>query len=253
MPRARLVAIAGLPLLAALLMAKPAMAQFDLFRLNSAPPPQPTPAKPAPPAQPKKTAPAAGPAKPAAAAGEKTTPIPKPKPSALKTPEPNKVDAKKPETSKVDAKKPDKKPDSKPGPAKYTLADYHKVWDVTAQTTRADIVARFGEPQRVGDSERKPLYYFNDTLTFFFTGDDTVGTMIVGNSFEQIQPNTIPPEVIGKAFIGRSRDDVLKAFGPATAVSSENYRYMPAAGPYKVEFQCYDFKKYVCGQLLVQF
>ena len=127
------------------------------------------------------------------------------------------------------------------------------MWGVSGDTTRADIVARFGEPQRIGNSERKPFYYFNDTLVFFFTSDDTVGTMIVGNSFETIPPNTIPPEVIDKAFIGRKRDDVLRTFGPANAVSSDNYRYLPKAGVYKVEFQCYDIKGYVCGQLLVQF
>jgi hypothetical protein len=252
MPRSRFFAIAGLPVLAAtLLAAQPAMAQFGLFQLNPTPPPQPAPAAPQ-----KKPAPAAGPArssaKPAAkptapaaaqAAAKKTTPIPKPKPSALKKPEPN----------KVEAKKPDKKPDNKPEPAKYALADYYKVWDVTAATTRQDIVARFGEPQRVGDSARKPFYYFNGALTFFFTGDDTVSTMIVGNSFEPLPPNAIPPDVIDKAFIGRKRDDVLKAFGPAQVVSSENYRYFPKAGAYKVEFQCYDFKRYVCEQMLVQF
>ena len=127
------------------------------------------------------------------------------------------------------------------------------MWDVGAETTRKDIVARFGEPQRTGDSERKPFYYFNDALVFFFTAEDTVGTMIVGNSFAPIAPNTIPPEVIDKAFIGRKRDDVLKTFGPANVVSSGNYRYLPKTGAYKVEFQCYDFKGYVCGQLLVQF
>jgi hypothetical protein len=77
--------------------------------------------------------------------------------------------------------------------------------------------------------------------------------MIVGNSFAPIPPKTIPPDVVAKAFIGRKRDDVLKAFGPADAVSSDNYRYLPKAGVYKVEFQCYDFKGYVCGQMLVQF
>jgi hypothetical protein len=147
-----------------------------------------------------------------------------------------------------------KKPEAKkPQPPKYALADYYKVWDVTGTTTRADIVKRFGEPQRAGDSERKPLYYFNDTLVFYFTSEDTVGTMIVGNSFTPIPPNSIPPEVIDKAFIGRTRDDVLKTFGPASTVSSDNYRYLPKAGPYMVEFQCYDFKRYVCEQVLVQF
>ena len=88
---------------------------------------------------------------------------------------------------------------------------------------------------------------------FFFASDDTVSTMIVGNSFEAIPPNSIPRDVVDKAFIGKKRDDVLKAFGPASAVSSDNYRYWPKAGVYKVEFQCYDFKGYVCGQMLVQF
>jgi hypothetical protein len=138
-------------------------------------------------------------------------------------------------------------------PKKYALEDYYRVWDVDAGTTRKDIVARFGEPQRIGDSERKPFYYYNDTLVFYFTSEDTVGTMIVGNSFSSIPPNTIPPEVIDKAFIGRKRDDVLRMFGPANVVSSENFRYRPKTGAYKVEFQCYDFKGYVCGQLLVQF
>jgi hypothetical protein len=230
MPSGRFFAIVGLPLLATLLAAQAVMAQFNIFQPNPAPPPQP--------------APAAGPAKSAAsAAAKKTTPIPKPKPSALNKPEPN----------KVDPKKPDKKADKKPVPAKYALTDYFRVWDVSGDTTRAEIVSRFGEPQRVGDWASKPFYYFNGTLTFFFTGDDTVSTMIVGNSFEPIPPNSIPPEIIEKAFIGRTRDDVLKAFGPANSVSSENYRYWPKTGVYKVEFQCYDFKRYVCGQMLVQF
>jgi hypothetical protein len=147
-----------------------------------------------------------------------------------------------------------KKIEVKPSqPPKYTLADYYKVWDVTGATTRKDIVARFGEPQRTGDSARKPFYYFNDTLVFYFTADDTVSTMIVGNSFAAIPPNSIPPEVVDKAFIGRKRDDVTKTFGPAMVVSSDNLRYLPKAGAYKVEFQCYDFKGYVCEQLLVQF
>ena len=202
MPRARFLAMAGLPLLATLLAAQ------------------------APPLPPKKPA--------AIAAPTKTTA------------QPNKPEAKKPEAKIPEAKK--------PGPKKYAIEDYRSLWDVTAETTRADIVKRFGEPQRVGDSSRKPLYYFNDTLQFFFTSEDTVGTMIVGNSFTPIPPNTIPPEVFEKAFIGRTRDDVLKMFGPANVVSSENYRYRPKSGAfYKVEFQCYDFNRYVCEQVLVQF
>ncbi len=174
------------------------------------------------------------PKKPAAITGTK-----KPAPAAQPKPGPT-----------ATAKKTDPK---KPEPAKYTLADYFRVWGVSGDTTRAEIVARFGDPQRVGDWASKPFYYFNGTLTFFFTSGDTVSTMIVGNSFEPIPPNAIPPDVIDKAFIGRKRDDVLKTFGPANAVSSDNYRYLPKAGVYKVEFQCYDFKGYVCGQMLVQF
>lgn len=222
----RLMLLAGLPLLATLLAAQPGMAQFNIFQ-PAAPAAKPAPAKPAPK---KKAAPAATPAKP--------VPVPRPAPAPAAA-------QKKPAAKKLDAKKPE--------PPKYALADYYRMWDVDATTTRKDIVARFGEPQRTGDSERKPFYYFNDALTFYFTSDDTVGTMIVGNSFEPIPPNTIPPEVIDKAFIGRKRDDVLKTFGPANVVSSENYRYLPKTGAYKVEFQCYDFKGYVCGQMLVQF
>ena len=202
MPRTRLFATIGLPLLATLLMAQ------------AVPVP---PKKPAALARQQKTAVVAQPKKPATAA--------QPKGAQAKTPEPKTHD----------------------------FSDYFRVWGVSGDTTRADIVARFGEPQRVGDWASKPFYYFNGTLTFFFTSDDTVSTMIVGNSFEPIPPNTIPPDVIDKAFIGRKRDDVLKTFGPANAVSSDNYRYLPKAGVYKVEFQCYDFKGYVCGQLLVQF
>jgi hypothetical protein len=236
MPRARFTALAGVPLLAVLLAAQPGMAQFNIFQ-----PLIPQPVQPAPPAPQKKTAPAKpAPAKPAPAAAQQTTPVPKPKPSALKTPEPKKVEAKKSEAKK-------------PEPAKYALTDYFRVWGVSGTTMRADIVARFGEPQRTGDWASKPFYYFNGTLTFLFKSDDTVGTMIVGNSFEPIPPNSIPPDVVEQAFIGRTRDDVLKTFGPANAVSSENYRYWPKAGVYKVEFQCYDFKRYVCGQMLVQF
>jgi len=66
-------------------------------------------------------------------------------------------------------------------------------------------------------------------------------------------PHTTPSRHRSKALIGCTRDDVLKAFGPAQVVSSENYRYFPKAGAYKVEFQCYDFKRYVCEQMLVQF
>ncbi len=203
MPRRRLLAIAGLPLLALLLMAQ------------------------AVPVPPKKPA--------ALARQQKTAPPPSPK----------KTKRKKNEAKTAQAKKPE--------PKTYDFSDYFRVWGVSGDTTRADIVARFGEPQRVGDWASKPFYYFNGTLRFFFSSGDTVSTMIVGNSFEPIPPNTIPPDVIAKAFIGRPRDDVLKTFGPANSVSSDNYRYWPKTGVYKVEFQCYDFKKFVCGQMLVQF
>ena len=226
MPRRRFFAIVLLPLLAVLLAAQPGMAQFNFFQ-----PLVPEPAQPAPPVQKKKTAPAATPAKPAPA-----KPVPPPPPAAAQ---------KKPDVKKHDAKKAE--------PPKYALTDYFRVWDISGDTTRAEIVARFGEPQRTGDSERKPFYYFNGTLTFFFTAEDTVGTMIIGNSFEPIPKDAIPAEVLDKAFIGRKRDDVLKTFGPATVVSSDNYRYLPKTGVYKVEFQCYDFKGTVCGQMLVQF
>ena len=180
------------------------------------------------------------PKKPALPAGPKnTTAI-----TQSKKPDAKKPEAKKPEAKIIEAKKPE--------PPKYTLADYYKVWDVTAETTRKDIVARFGEPQHVGENGRPISYYFNDTLVFFFTSDDTVGTMVVGNSFEPMPPNSIPRDVLDKAFIGRTRDDVLKAFGPATDLS-DNYRYLPKSGPYKVQFQCYDFERYVCKQMLVQF
>ena len=227
MPRARFFKIAGLPLLAVLLVAQPGMAQFNPFQLLTPQPAKPAPAKPAPQAPQKK--PAAAPAKPV------------PAPAAAAAP-------KKPEVKKLEAKKPEAK---KPAPPKYELSDYYKVWDVTAETTRKDIVARFGEPKQPAD--RRVSYYFNDNLVFFFTSDDTVGTMVVGNSFEPMPPNSIPRDVLDKAFIGRSRDDVLKAFGPANAVLSDNYRYLPKSGPYKVKFQCYDFERYVCKQMLVQF
>ncbi|HZT25399.1 MAG TPA: hypothetical protein VFA57_06815 [Pseudolabrys sp.] len=178
--------------------------------------------------------------KPATAAKPSSKPAAAPKPLAPKALAPNKL------TTKKSAAK-------KPEPKKYDFADYFRIWGVSGDTTRAEIVARFGEPQRVGDSSRKPFYYFNDTLTFFFGSDDTVNTMIVGNSFAAIPPKTIPPEVIDKAFIGRTRDDVLKNFGPANIVSSDNYKYFPKAGVYKIEFQCYDIERYVCKQMLVQF
>lgn len=225
-----------LPLLAVLPAAQTAVAQFDLFQ-SLAPEPAKPPAKPTPASAAQKKA-----------APPKPVPVPRPAPAAAL----KKLDAKTLDAKKLD-KKPDKKLGTKPEPPKYTLADYYRVWDIDATTTRKDIVARFGEPQRVGDSERKPFYYFNDALTFFFTADDTVGTMIVGNSFEPMPPKAIPPDVIDKAFIGRKRDDVLKTFGPAMVVSSDNLRYLPKTGAYKVEFQCYDFKGYVCGQMLVQF
>jgi hypothetical protein len=234
MPRTRLLAIAGLPLLALLLMAqapavppKKPLALAQQQKAAAAVAAQQQKAQAA--AEAKK---AAAEAKAAAAAAKK---------AALAQPE------------KSPATHVQKNAAKKREPLKYALEDYYKVWDVTAKTTRADIVARFGEPQRIGDWASKPFYYFNGTLTFFFTSDDTVGTMIVGNSFEPMPPNRFPPELIEKAFIGRSRDDVLKTFGPANSVSSENYRYWPKAGVYKVEFQCYDFKRYVCGQMLVQF
>ena len=238
---ARVFRIAGLALLAAWLVAPPAVAQFNIFQPLFPQPANPTPAPapaPKPPAQQKKPTPAATQAKPAA------VPLPTPPPAAAQ---------KKPDGKTLDAKKLDKKDNKKPEPAKHALADYYRVWGIGAETTRKDIVARFGEPQRIGDSERKPFYYFNDTLTFYFTAEDTVGTMIIGNSFSAIPKDAIPPDVVDKAFIGRKRDDVLKTFGPAQVVSSENYRYFPKTGSYKVEFQCYDFKGYVCGQMLVQF
>ncbi len=227
MPRARFLALAALPLLATLLAAQPGMAQFNPFQLLAPQPAKPAPAKPAPQTQHKK--PAATPAKPVTA------------PAAAAA-------QKKPEAKKLEAKKPEAK---KPEPPKYELADYYKVWDITGETTRADIVKRFGEPKQPAD--RRVSYYFNENLAFFFTSDDTVGTMVVGNSFEAMPPDSIPRDVLDKAFIGRTRDDVLKAFGPANAVLSDNYRYLPKSGPYKVQFQCYDVERYVCKQLLVQF
>ena len=207
MPRARFFTLAALPLLATLLAAQPGMAQFNPFQLLT-----PQPAKPAPQAQQKKPAPNSWHPKPvpapAAAAAQK--------PEAEK-PEPKKPEAKKPETKTLEAKK--------PAAPKYELSDYYKVWDVTAETTRKDIVARFGEPKQPAD--RRVSYYFNGNLAFFFTGDDTVGTMVVGNSFEPMPPNAIPRDVLDKAFIGRSRDDVLKTFGQPNAVLSDNYRYLP--------------------------
>jgi len=221
MLRGRIFAILGLPLLATLLAAQTAPV-----------PPKKPPALAAHQkkiaAQPAKPVPTP-PAKPAQAAAPKTPP----KPAAKTT------------ATNPEAKKPEPKP--------HDFSDYFRIWGVNGETTRAEIIARFGQPQRVGDWESKPFYYFNGTLTFFFASDDTVSTMIVGNSFEAIPPNSIPRDVIDKAFIGKKRDDVLKEFGPANAVSSDNYRYWPKAGVYKVEFQCYDFKGYVCGQMLVQF
>src|SRR5581483_7142281 len=231
----RLMLLAALPLLAVVLTAqapqegakqatklppqKPAALAAQQKKTAAAAKPVPTPpVKPAQAAQAQKQAPAA-------------TPAPKP-------------------AGKTAAEKPDA---GKPAPAKADFSDYFRVWGVGGDTTRAEIIARFGEPARVGDWDSKPFYYFNDTLRFFFGSDDTVSTMIVGNSFEPMPPKAIPRDVLDKAFIGKKRDDVLKAFGPAQAVSSDNYRYFPKAGVYKVEFQCYDVKGYVCEQMLVQF
>ena len=245
---ARYFALAALPLLTALLAATPGMAQFNPFNLLTPQPAKPAPAKPAP--QEKKPASSSWHTKPAPAAAPKT---PETKRLEAKKPEAKPLEAKKPEVKKPEAKTLEaKKPEAKkPERPKYALADYYKVWDVTAGTTRKDILARFGAPQP-GDSGRR-IAYFNDNLVFFFDGDDTVRTMVVGNSFEAMPPNAIPRDVLDKAFIGRTRDDVLKAFGPAQVVSSDNYRYMPKAGVYKVEFQCYDFERFVCKQMLVQF
>ncbi len=227
MRRARFLALAALPLLATLLAAQPGMAQFNPFQLLAPQPAKPAPAKPAPQARQKKPAPAATPATPA-------KPVSAPAAAAAQ---------KKPEAKKLEAKK--------PAPPKYELSDYYKVWDVTGETTRKDIVARFREPKQPAD--RRVSYYFKENLVFFFNSDDTVGTMVVGNSFEPMPPNSIPRDVLDKAFIGRTRDDVLKAFGPANAVLSDNYRYLPKSGPYKVQFQCYDVERYVCKQMMVQF
>jgi len=233
MLRGRVFAIFGLPLLAGLLTAQaPNQAPTDATKQGLKLPPKKPPVL----AQQQKAAAAAEAKKAAAAAAQKpatAAPNPAPKPAA------------KTAAIKPDAKKPEPKP--------HDFSDYFRVWGVNGETTRAEIIARFGQPQRTGDWESKPFYYFNGTLTFFFASDDTVSTMIVGNSFETIPPNSIPRDVIDKAFIGKKRDDVLKAFGPANAVSSDNYRYLPKAGVYKVEFQCYDFKGYICGQMLVQF
>lgn len=238
MPRARFFTLAALPLLAALLAAQPGMAQFNPFQLLT-----PQPAKPAPQAQQKKPAPNSWHPKPVPAPAAAAAPKPDAEKREAKRPEPKKPEAKKPDTKTLEAKK--------PAAPKYELSDYYKVWDVTAETTRKDIVARFGEPKQPAD--RRVSYYFNDNLAFFFTGDDTVGTMVVGNSFEPMPPNNIPREVLDKAFIGRSRDDVLKTFGQPDAVLSDNYRYLPKSGPYKVQFQCYDIERYVCRQMTVQF
>lgn len=239
MPRAHFFALAGLPLLATLLMAQPGMAQFNPFQLLTPQPAKPAPAKPAPQAQQKKPAPNSWHTEPVPAPAAAAAP----KKSEAKTLEAKRPEPKKPETKTLEAKK--------PAAPKYELSDYYKVWDITAETTRKDIVARFGEPKQPAD--RRVSYYFNENLAFFFTDDDTVGTMVVGNSFEPMPPNSIPRDVLDKAFIGRSRDDVLKAFGPANAVLSDNYRYLPKSGPYKVQFQCYDVERFVCKQMMVQF
>ena len=236
MRRARSLRIAALPLLAALLAAQPGMAQFNPFQLLA---PQPAPAKPAAQAPQKKPAATSWHPAPAPAAARK-------KPDA-KTLEARRPDPRKPETRTPEARTREAK---KPAASKYALPDYYKVWDVTAETTRKDIVARFGEPKQPAD--RRVSSYFNENLVFFFNSDDTVRAMVVGNSFEPMPPNSIPRAVLDKAFIGRTRDDVLKAFGPATD-SSDNYRYLPTSGPYKVEFQCYDIERYVCRQMMVQF
>ena len=248
MPRARFFKIAGLPLLAVLLAAQPGMAQFNPFQLLAPQPAKPAPAKPALQGQQKKPAPNSWHPKP----------VPAPAAAAAQKPEAKKLEAKKLEAKKPEAKRPEpKKPETKtleakkPAAPTYELSDYYKVWDVTATTTRKDIVARFGEPKQPAD--RRVSYYFNGNLAFFFTGDDTVGTMVVGNSFEPMPPNAIPRDVLDKAFIGRSRDDVLKTFGQPNAVLSDNYRYLPKSGPYKVQFQCYDIERYVCRQMMVQF
>jgi hypothetical protein len=262
MARTRLLAIVGLPLLAVLLAAQaPALTPkpSPMPAAKPAAKPATTPAVALPPkkpaaltaqqknveAQQKKAAAEAEKKAAAAAAAEKRA-------AALAE---NKAAAEQRKiATAAQPKAPGaKKNEAKPAPPKHALTDYFRVWDISGDTTRAEIVARFGEPQRTGDSERKPFYYFNGTLTFFFTAEDTVGTMIVGNSFEPIPKDAIPAEVLDKAFIGRKRDDVLKTFGPASVVSSDNYRYLPKTGVYKVEFQCYDFKGTVCGQLLVQF
>ena len=237
MPRAHFFALAGLPLLATLLMAQPGMAQFNPFQLLTPQPAKPAPAKPAPQAQQKKPAPNSWHTEPVPAPAAAAAP----KKSEAKTLEAKRPEPKKPETKTLEAKK--------PAAPKYELSDYYKVWDITAETTRKDIVARFGEPKQPAD--RRVSYYFNENLAFFFTDDDTVGTMVVGNSFEPMPPNSIPRDVLDKAFIGRSRDDVLKAFGPANAVLSDNYRYLPKSGPYKVQFQCYDVERFVCKQMMV--
>ncbi|HEX5213076.1 MAG TPA: hypothetical protein VFW22_15230 [Pseudolabrys sp.] len=242
--------LAALPLL----MAQPAMAQFNPFQLLTPQPAKPAPAKPATSAQQKKPAADSWHPAPAAAAAPKK---PEAKTLEAKKPEAKTPDAKKPEAKKLETKKLEtKKPEAKtagakkPASPKYALSDYYKVWDVTAETTRADIVKRFGEPRQPADP--RVSYYFNETLVFYFNSDDTVRTMVVGNSFEAMPPDSIPREVLDKAFIGRSRDDVLKTFGPATDLS-DNYRYLPTSGPYKVQFQCYDIERYVCRQMLVQF
>lgn len=246
MSRARFLAHAALPLLAALLAAKPGMAQFNPFQLLTPQPAKPAPAKPAPQAQQKKPAPNSWHTKPAPAAAAA------PKKPEAKTLEAKKPEPKKPEAKKLEAKKPEaKKPEAKKPAPKYALEDYYKVWDITGETTRKDIVARFGEPRQPAD--RRVSYYFNETLVFYFNSDDTVRTMVVGNSFEAMPPNSIPREILDKAFIGRSRDDVIKTFGPANDVLSDSLRYLPKAGPYKVQFQCYDFERYVCKQMTVQF
>ena len=236
----RLLALFGLPLLAVLLTAQaPKEASKQATKQALKLPPKKPPAL----AQQQKTA-------AAAEANKKPAPLPPEKPAAAAQPQKPAPAAAPKTAAKPETKKPDTK---KPEPKPHDFSDYFRVWGVSGETTRAEIIARFGQPQRTGDWESKPFYYFNGTLTFFFASDDTVSTMIVGNSLEAIPPNSIPRDVIDKAFIGKKRDDVLKAFGPASAVSSDNYRYLPKTGVYKVEFQCYDFKGYVCGQMLVQF
>ena len=133
----------------------------------------------------------------------------------------------------------------------YKLEDYRSFWGVNGKTTREEIVQRFGNPETVFMNR---YFYFNETLSFFFSSDEDQKVISVILEFTNPKrpppnklPGKIPPSVLDRAFIGKHVSAVLETFGPAhkkltdTHMDGIEVPETALSGP-SVWFTCYDFR-----------